>query len=171
MHPPAGPRLGGRELPSDFVWGSIPGWHSFGFHGHTSSAPGQRATLSWTGTASKEQNGLWMSGAGESPLASRHCFIIFSKHKQLWQRIKSNQSIETALAVLTLSCIAVPQPPRLEPQEPNSATSTTIAVYWSRNKEDVIDSFQVYCVEGPQDDQDVNGRVMSTQTRAHMTVR
>uniref|UniRef100_A0A2K6V590 Cardiomyopathy associated 5 n=1 Tax=Saimiri boliviensis boliviensis TaxID=39432 RepID=A0A2K6V590_SAIBB len=50
----------------------------------------------------------------------------------------------------------VPQPPRLEPQEPNSATSTTIAVYWSMNKEDVIDSFQVYCMEEPQDDQEVN---------------
>ncbi|XP_040584920.1 cardiomyopathy-associated protein 5 [Mesocricetus auratus] len=52
--------------------------------------------------------------------------------------------------------VAVPQPPRLEPQEPNSATSTTIAVYWSTNKEDVVDSFQVYCVEEPQDDQEVN---------------
>nr|XP_036855885.1 cardiomyopathy-associated protein 5 [Manis javanica] len=51
---------------------------------------------------------------------------------------------------------AVPQPPRLEPQEPNSATSTTIAVYWSMNKEDIIDSFQVYCMEEPQDDQEVN---------------
>ncbi|XP_050009867.1 cardiomyopathy-associated protein 5 [Alexandromys fortis] len=51
---------------------------------------------------------------------------------------------------------AVPQPPRLEPQEPNSATSTTIAVYWSMNKEDVVDSFQVYCMEEPQDDQEVN---------------
>ncbi|KAI4582823.1 hypothetical protein MJG53_008036 [Ovis ammon polii x Ovis aries] len=52
-----------------------------------------------------------------------------------------------------------PQPPRLEPQEPNSATSTTIAVYWSMNKEDVIDSFQVYCMEEPQDDQEVNDLV------------
>ncbi|KAM6156542.1 cardiomyopathy-associated protein 5 [Erethizon dorsatum] len=52
--------------------------------------------------------------------------------------------------------VAVPQPPRLEPQEPNSATSTTIAVYWSMNKEDVVDSFQVYCVEEPRDDQEVN---------------
>lgn len=51
---------------------------------------------------------------------------------------------------------AVPQPPRLEPQEPNSATSTTIAVYWSMNKDDIIDSFQVYCMEEPQDDQEVN---------------
>uniref|UniRef100_A0A2K6GIE0 Cardiomyopathy-associated protein 5 n=1 Tax=Propithecus coquereli TaxID=379532 RepID=A0A2K6GIE0_PROCO len=55
-----------------------------------------------------------------------------------------------------LKQVAVPQPPRLEPQEPNSATSTTIAVYWSMNKEDVIDSFQVYCLEEPQDDQEVN---------------
>ncbi|XP_036888211.1 cardiomyopathy-associated protein 5 [Sturnira hondurensis] len=58
-----------------------------------------------------------------------------------------------------LKQVAVPQPPRLEPQEPNSATSTTIAVYWSINKEDVIDSFQVYCVEEPQDDQEVNDLV------------
>ncbi|XP_030179573.1 cardiomyopathy-associated protein 5 [Lynx canadensis] len=58
-----------------------------------------------------------------------------------------------------LKQVAVPQPPRLEPQEPNSATSTTIAVYWSMNKEDVIDSFQVYCMEEPQDDQEVNDLV------------
>ncbi|XP_036134971.1 cardiomyopathy-associated protein 5 [Molossus molossus] len=58
-----------------------------------------------------------------------------------------------------LKQVAVPQPPRLEPQEPNSATSTTIAVYWSINKEDVIDSFQVYCMEEPQDDQEVNDLV------------
>ncbi|XP_051038874.1 cardiomyopathy-associated protein 5 [Phodopus roborovskii] len=55
-----------------------------------------------------------------------------------------------------LKQVAVPQPPRLEPQEPNSATSTTIAVYWSTDREDVVDSFQVYCVEEPQDDQEVN---------------
>ncbi|XP_054979748.1 cardiomyopathy-associated protein 5 [Sorex araneus] len=55
--------------------------------------------------------------------------------------------------------VAVPQPPRLEPQEPNSATSTTIAVYWSVNKEDTIDSFQVYCMEEPQDDQEINDLV------------
>ncbi|XP_014653087.1 PREDICTED: cardiomyopathy-associated protein 5 isoform X2 [Ceratotherium simum simum] len=55
-----------------------------------------------------------------------------------------------------LKQVAVPQPPRLEPQEPNSATSTTIAVYWSMNKEDVVDSFQVYCMEEPQGDQEVN---------------
>ncbi|XP_065730376.1 cardiomyopathy-associated protein 5 [Phocoena phocoena] len=58
-----------------------------------------------------------------------------------------------------LKQVAVPQPPRLEPQEPNSATSTTIAVYWSLNKEDVVDSFQVYCMEEPQDDQEVNDLV------------
>ncbi|XP_004703718.3 cardiomyopathy-associated protein 5 [Echinops telfairi] len=57
-----------------------------------------------------------------------------------------------------LKQVAVPQPPRLEPQEPNSATSTTIAVYWSVNKEDIIDSFQVYCMEEPQEGQEVNGR-------------
>ncbi|XP_075398778.1 cardiomyopathy-associated protein 5 [Tenrec ecaudatus] len=55
-----------------------------------------------------------------------------------------------------LKQVAVPQPPRLEPQEPNSATSTTIAVYWSVNKEDVIDAFQVYCMEEPQEEQEAN---------------
>ncbi|XP_006875244.1 PREDICTED: cardiomyopathy-associated protein 5 [Chrysochloris asiatica] len=55
-----------------------------------------------------------------------------------------------------LKQVAVPQPPRLEPQEPNSATGATIAVYWSMNKDDVIDSFQVYCMEEPQDDQEIN---------------
>ncbi|XP_037657603.1 cardiomyopathy-associated protein 5 [Choloepus didactylus] len=58
-----------------------------------------------------------------------------------------------------LKQVAVPQPPRLEPQEPNSATSTTIAVYWSMNKEDIIDSFQVYCMEEPPDDQEANDLV------------
>uniref|UniRef100_A0A8C6E1L4 Cardiomyopathy-associated protein 5 n=1 Tax=Moschus moschiferus TaxID=68415 RepID=A0A8C6E1L4_MOSMO len=58
-----------------------------------------------------------------------------------------------------LKQVAVPQRPRLEPQEPNSATSTTIAVYWSMNRDDVIDSFQVYCVEEPQDDQEANDLV------------
>ncbi|XP_068952427.1 cardiomyopathy-associated protein 5 [Petaurus breviceps papuanus] len=52
--------------------------------------------------------------------------------------------------------VAVPQPPILEPQEPNSATSTTITVYWSVRKEDVIDSFQVYCMEDPQEDSGAN---------------
>jgi hypothetical protein len=32
-------------------------------------------------------------------------------------------------------------------------------VYWSVNKEDVVDSFQVYCVEEPQDDQEINGKI------------
>ncbi|XP_060057075.1 cardiomyopathy-associated protein 5 [Erinaceus europaeus] len=53
-----------------------------------------------------------------------------------------------------LKQVAVPQPPRLEPQESSSATSRTIAVYWSMNKEDVVDSFQVYCMEEPQDEQE-----------------
>lgn len=66
--------------------------------------------------------------------------------------------------------VPVPQPPRLEPQEPNSATSTTIAVYWSMNKEDVVDSFQVYCMEEPQDDQEVNGKIATHwQMRAYVS--
>ncbi|XP_074138451.1 cardiomyopathy-associated protein 5 [Sminthopsis crassicaudata] len=55
--------------------------------------------------------------------------------------------------------VAVPQPPILEPQEPNSATSTTITVYWSVRKEDVIESFQVYCMEDPQEDGEANDLV------------
>ncbi|XP_051847726.1 cardiomyopathy-associated protein 5 [Antechinus flavipes] len=55
--------------------------------------------------------------------------------------------------------VAVPQPPILEPQEPNSATSTTITVYWSVRKEDVIESFQVYCMEDPQEDSEANDLV------------
>ncbi|XP_036618475.1 cardiomyopathy-associated protein 5 [Trichosurus vulpecula] len=55
--------------------------------------------------------------------------------------------------------VAVPQPPVLEPQEPNSATSTTITVYWSVRKEDVVDSFQVYCMEEPQEDHEGNDLV------------
>ncbi|XP_072462538.1 cardiomyopathy-associated protein 5 [Notamacropus eugenii] len=55
--------------------------------------------------------------------------------------------------------VAVPQPPTLEPQEPNSATSTTITVYWSVRKEDVVDSFQVYCMEEPREDSEANDLV------------
>uniref|UniRef100_A0A6I8NZ63 Cardiomyopathy associated 5 n=1 Tax=Ornithorhynchus anatinus TaxID=9258 RepID=A0A6I8NZ63_ORNAN len=58
-----------------------------------------------------------------------------------------------------LKHMAVPQAPRLEPQEANSATGTTIAVYWSVSKGDIIDSFQVYCVEEPQDDREPNALV------------
>uniref|UniRef100_A0A6I8QBS4 Cardiomyopathy-associated protein 5 n=1 Tax=Xenopus tropicalis TaxID=8364 RepID=A0A6I8QBS4_XENTR len=46
--------------------------------------------------------------------------------------------------------VPVPQTPDLKPQEPNSATSTTITIYWTMNQEDVIDCFQVYCMEEPQ---------------------
>lgn len=81
---------------------------------------------------------------------------------------KTNQSIKAALVIINLAYIPVPQPPRLEPQEPNSATSTTIAVYWSVNKEDVVDSFQVYCMEEPQDDQEVNGRIANTNSDAYV---
>ncbi|NXF80899.1 CMYA5 protein, partial [Sclerurus mexicanus] len=47
----------------------------------------------------------------------------------------------------SLQHVAVPQIPTVVPQEPNSATSTSIAVYWSVNEGDVIDCFQVYCME------------------------
>lgn len=46
--------------------------------------------------------------------------------------------------------IPVPQRPTLQPQEPGSATSTSVTVYWKVNPGDVIDCFQVYCMEDPQ---------------------
>uniref|UniRef100_H3DD86 Cardiomyopathy associated 5 n=1 Tax=Tetraodon nigroviridis TaxID=99883 RepID=H3DD86_TETNG len=46
--------------------------------------------------------------------------------------------------------IPVPQRPRLQPQEPGSATSTSVTVYWRVGPGDVIDCFQVYCMEEPR---------------------
>uniref|UniRef100_A0A8U8C9D1 Uncharacterized protein n=1 Tax=Geospiza parvula TaxID=87175 RepID=A0A8U8C9D1_GEOPR len=47
----------------------------------------------------------------------------------------------------SLQHVAVPQTPTVIPQEPNSATSTSIAIYWAVNDGDTIDCFQVYCTE------------------------
>ncbi|XP_016093805.1 cardiomyopathy-associated protein 5-like [Sinocyclocheilus grahami] len=46
--------------------------------------------------------------------------------------------------------IPVPQKPHLQPQQANSATSTSVTVYWKVNEDDIIDCFQVYCMEEPQ---------------------
>uniref|UniRef100_A0A3Q2ZG82 Cardiomyopathy associated 5 n=1 Tax=Hippocampus comes TaxID=109280 RepID=A0A3Q2ZG82_HIPCM len=46
--------------------------------------------------------------------------------------------------------IPVPQRPTLQPQEAGSATSASVAVYWMVNPGDIIDCFQVYCMEEPQ---------------------
>ncbi|NXP26974.1 CMYA5 protein, partial [Scytalopus superciliaris] len=54
----------------------------------------------------------------------------------------------------SLQHVAVPQTPTVVPQEPNSATSTSIAIYWSVNDGDVIDCFQVYCMEELQASKD-----------------
>ncbi|KAG6940988.1 cardiomyopathy associated 5, partial [Chelydra serpentina] len=51
------------------------------------------------------------------------------------------------------------QTPKLLPQEPNSATSTSIAVYWTVSEGDVIDCFQVYCMEEPQLNKDQSALV------------
>uniref|UniRef100_A0A8C3PG08 Cardiomyopathy associated 5 n=1 Tax=Chrysemys picta bellii TaxID=8478 RepID=A0A8C3PG08_CHRPI len=59
----------------------------------------------------------------------------------------------------TLKCVAVPQTPKLLPQEPNSATSTSIAIYWTVSEGDVIDCFQVYCMEEPQPNKDQSALV------------
>lgn len=45
---------------------------------------------------------------------------------------------------------SVPQKPTLQPQEAGSATSTNVTVYWKINPGDIIDCFQVYCMEDPQ---------------------
>ncbi|XP_056135478.1 cardiomyopathy-associated protein 5 [Lampris incognitus] len=45
--------------------------------------------------------------------------------------------------------IPVPQRPTLQPQEAGSATSTNVTVYWRVNPGDIIDCFQVYCMEDP----------------------
>lgn len=49
-----------------------------------------------------------------------------------------------------LFCASVPQRPSLQPQEPGSATSTSVTVYWKVNSDDIIDCYQVYCMEDPQ---------------------
>ncbi|NXK22769.1 CMYA5 protein, partial [Arenaria interpres] len=59
----------------------------------------------------------------------------------------------------SLKQVAVPQTPTVVPQEPNSATSTSIAVYWTVNDGDAIDCFQVYCMEEPQSSKDAGALV------------
>ncbi|NXP47552.1 CMYA5 protein, partial [Heliornis fulica] len=59
----------------------------------------------------------------------------------------------------SLKHVAVPQTPTVVPQEPNSATSTSIAVYWAVNDGDAIECFQVYCMEEPQASKDAGALV------------
>ncbi|NXA84123.1 CMYA5 protein, partial [Thryothorus ludovicianus] len=59
----------------------------------------------------------------------------------------------------SLQHVAVPQTPTVIPQEPNSATSTSIAVYWAVNDGDTIDCFQVYCMEELQASKDAGALV------------
>ncbi|KAF1449937.1 Cardiomyopathy-associated protein 5, partial [Spheniscus mendiculus] len=59
----------------------------------------------------------------------------------------------------SLKHVAVPQTPTVVPQEPNSATSTSIAIYWAVNNGDAIDCFQVYCMEEPQASKDAGALV------------
>lgn len=49
-----------------------------------------------------------------------------------------------------LVCASVPQRPTLQPQETGLATSTSVTVYWKVNPGDIIDCFQVYCIEHPR---------------------
>ncbi|NWS70684.1 CMYA5 protein, partial [Crotophaga sulcirostris] len=55
--------------------------------------------------------------------------------------------------------VAVPQTPIVLPQEPNSATSTSIAIYWAVNDGDTVDCFQVYCMEELQANKDAGDLV------------
>ncbi|NWU92891.1 CMYA5 protein, partial [Upupa epops] len=59
----------------------------------------------------------------------------------------------------SLKHVAVPQTPTVVPQERNSATSTSIAIYWTVNDGDAIDCFQVYCMEEPQTGKDAGALV------------
>lgn len=55
-----------------------------------------------------------------------------------------------AMTAILRLCSSVPQRPTLQPQEPGSATSTSVSVSWRVGPDDVIDCFQVYCMEEPQ---------------------
>ncbi|XP_078240656.1 cardiomyopathy-associated protein 5 isoform X2 [Pogona vitticeps] len=59
----------------------------------------------------------------------------------------------------TLKHMPVPQTPKLQPQEPNSATSTSIAVYWTVDEDAIIDFFQVYCMEDYPGNKEQSGLV------------
>nr|XP_020639320.1 cardiomyopathy-associated protein 5 [Pogona vitticeps] len=59
----------------------------------------------------------------------------------------------------TLKHMPVPQTPKLRPQEPNSATSTSIAVYWTVDEDAIIDFFQVYCMEDYPGNKEQSGLV------------
>ncbi|KAI4893163.1 hypothetical protein NFI96_020681 [Prochilodus magdalenae] len=63
---------------------------------------------------------------------------------------KKNRQVIPGSSSFTLRFVIVPQQPHLQPQEANSATSTSVTVYWTINQGDIIDCFQVYCMEEPQ---------------------
>ncbi|XP_059830006.1 cardiomyopathy-associated protein 5-like [Hypanus sabinus] len=68
----------------------------------------------------------------------------------------------------SLKNLPVPHSPTVVPQEPNTATSTTITVYWTVAEEDVIDYFQVYCVEHSEGSRELRG---STTEEHKMAVK
>ncbi|XP_078071108.1 cardiomyopathy-associated protein 5-like [Mustelus asterias] len=59
----------------------------------------------------------------------------------------------------SLKSLPVPQSPTIVPQEPNTATSTTITVYWTVGKDDVIDYFQVYCMDESEGSREQSGSI------------
>ncbi|KAJ1209423.1 hypothetical protein NDU88_004801 [Pleurodeles waltl] len=76
-------------------------------------------------------------------------FSLFDHYAE--NSLKSDQKM--------LKHIAVPHTPKLQPQEPNSATGTSITAYWRVSEEDVIDCFQVYCMEEPQGNREQSGLI------------
>ncbi|XP_078413645.1 cardiomyopathy-associated protein 5-like [Cetorhinus maximus] len=59
----------------------------------------------------------------------------------------------------SLRNLPVPQSPTIVPQEPNTATSTTITINWTVGEEDVIDYFQVYCMDESEGNREQSGSV------------
>ncbi|XP_032874480.1 cardiomyopathy-associated protein 5 [Amblyraja radiata] len=57
----------------------------------------------------------------------------------------------------SLKNLPVPHSPTVVPQEPNTATSTTITVYWTVAEDDVIDYFQVFCMDQSEGSGDASG--------------
>ncbi|XP_069794585.1 cardiomyopathy-associated protein 5-like [Narcine bancroftii] len=57
----------------------------------------------------------------------------------------------------SLKNLPVPHSPTVLSQEPNTATSTTITVYWTVEEEDIIDYFQVYCMDQSEGNREQTG--------------
>lgn len=72
--------------------------------------------------------------------------------------------------VSLLVCASVPQSPTLQPQEPGSATSTSVTAYWKVNPGDIIDCFQVYCMEDPQGGKHFQSSALNQKLRVKISL-